>query len=113
MGREPAMLRTLGKAHEVLTYASYVAATALLGAIFLTYCLEVVLRYVLNSPTSWSGEFISYGQCASVFLVMPILTKAGGHVAITIIIDQLPPRAAGIVSWFLYFIAAIICLIVA
>jgi len=107
------MLRTLAKAHDALSYASYVAATVLLGAIFLAYCLEVVLRYLLNSPTSWSGEFISYGQCASVFLVMPILTKVGGHVAITIVIDKLPARAAGIVSWFLYLIAAVICLIVA
>ena len=77
------MLRTLAKAHDALTHWSLVAATVLLGAIFLTYCLEVVLRYLLNSPTSWSGEFISYGQCASVFLVMPMLTKVGGHVAIT------------------------------
>ena len=107
------MLRTLAKAHDALTYASFVAATVLLGAIFLTYCLEVVLRYLLNSPTSWSGEFISYGQCASVFLVMPMLTKVGGHVAITIVMDKLPARAAATVSWFLYLIAAVICLIVA
>jgi hypothetical protein len=54
------MLRTLAKAHDALTFWSFVAATVLLGIIFLTYCLEVVLRYLLNSPTSWSGELISY-----------------------------------------------------
>src|SRR4029450_9794728 len=94
------MLRTLVKAHDALTFWSFVAATVLLGIIFLTYCLEVVLRYLLNSPTSWSGELISYAQCASVFLVMPLLTKVGGHVAAT-------------VSWFLYFISAVVCLMVA
>jgi TRAP-type C4-dicarboxylate transport system permease small subunit len=107
------MLRALAKAHDALTAWSFVASTMLLGAIFLTYCLEVVLRYLLNSPTSWSGEFISYAQCASVFLVMPLLTKIGGHVAITIVIDKLPARAAALVSWFLYFISAAVCFIVA
>jgi C4-dicarboxylate transporter, DctQ subunit len=108
-----AMLRTLAKAHDALTFWSFVAATVLLGIIFLTYCLEVVLRYLLNSPTSWSGELISYAQCASVFLVMPLLTKVGGHVAITIVIDKLPARVAATVSWFLYFISAVVCLMVA
>jgi C4-dicarboxylate transporter DctQ subunit len=106
------MLRTLAKAHDALTHWSFVAASVLLGIIFITYCLEVVLRYLFNSPTSWSGELISYAQCASVFLVMPILTKLGGHVAITIIIDKLPARVAGTVSWFLYLISAVICLMV-
>ena len=91
------MLRALAKAHDALTFWSFVAASVLLGVIFLTYCLEVVLRYLLNSPTSWSGELISYSQCASVFLVMPLLTKVGGHVAITIVIDRLPARVAATV----------------
>ena len=38
------MLRTLAKAHDALTHWSFVAATVLLGIIFCTYCLEVVLR---------------------------------------------------------------------
>jgi TRAP-type C4-dicarboxylate transport system permease small subunit len=107
------VLRTLAKAHDALTHWSFVAATVLLGVIFSTYCLEVVLRYLLNSPTSWSGELISYAQCASVFLVMPILTKVGGHVAITVIIDRLPARLTATVSWFLHFISAVVCLMVA
>jgi TRAP-type C4-dicarboxylate transport system permease small subunit len=107
------MLRALAKAHDALTLWSFVAATVLLAIIFLTYCLEVVLRYLLNSPTSWSGELISYSQCASVFLVMPLLTKIGGHVAITIVIDRLPGRVAATASWLLYFISAVVCLMVA
>ena len=107
------MLRALAKAHDALTYWSFVAASALLGIIFIEYCLEVVLRYLLNAPTSWGGELISYAQCASVFLVMPMLTKMGSHVAITIIIEKLPSRIAGLVSWFLNLISAVICLMVA
>jgi TRAP-type C4-dicarboxylate transport system permease small subunit len=107
------MLRALAKAHDALTFGSFVAATGLLGVIFLTYCLEVVLRYLLNSPTSWSGELISYSQCASVFLVMPLLTKVGSHVAITIVIDRLPVRVGARVAWFLYFVSAVVCFMVA
>jgi len=107
------MLRALAKAHDALTRWSFVLSTILLGVIFVEYCGEVVLRYIFNAPTSWGLEVISYAQCASVFLVMPLLTKTGGHVAITIIIEKLPWRFAGIVSWFLYLISAVICLMVA
>jgi TRAP-type C4-dicarboxylate transport system permease small subunit len=44
-----------------------------------------------------------------VFLVMPLLSKNGGHVAITILVERLPPRSAGILSWILYFLACLIC----
>lgn len=103
------MLRALGKAHDALTRWSFVGAAILLFVIFYVYCQEVVLRYLFNSPTSWGGEVISYAQCASTFLVMPLLTKNGGHVAITLIVERLEPRAAGILSWFLYLVSFIIC----
>jgi TRAP-type C4-dicarboxylate transport system permease small subunit len=103
------MLRQLAKAHDWLTHWSYVLAAVLLGVIFVEYCAEVVLRYLLNAPTSWGGELISYAQSASVFLVMPLLTQKGGHVAITIIVERLPPRAAGFLTWILYFVSFVIC----
>lgn len=105
------MMRRLAKAHDALTHWSYVLAAVLLGVIFVQYCAEVVLRYVFNAPTDWGGELISYAQCASVFLVMPLLTKQGSHVAITFIIENLPPRAAGILSWVIYLISFVICLL--
>lgn len=103
------MLRALTKAHDWLTHGSFVVATILLGVIFIEYCAEVVLRYLLNAPTSWGLELISYSQCISAFLIMPLLTKIGGHVAITMLVERLPPRAAGILSWILYFLAFVIC----
>src|SRR5215510_4014917 len=102
-------MRALLKAHDWLTHVSYVIATLLLGVIFIEYCAEVVLRYVLNAPTSWGLELVSYSQCISVFLVMPLITKTGGHIAITLLVERLPPRAAGILSWILYFVSAVIC----
>jgi TRAP-type C4-dicarboxylate transport system permease small subunit len=103
------MLRALAKAHDGLTHAGFVVACVLLGVIFIEYCAEVVLRYLLNAPTSWGLELISYSQLISAFLVMPLLTKTGGHIAITMLVEQLPPRAAGLLSWLLYFVAFLIC----
>ena len=103
------MLRALGKVHDTLTQWSFVAAAILLFVIFYVYCQEVLLRYILNSPTSWSSEVISYAQCVSAFLVMPLLTKLGSHVAITVVLERLKPRAAGILSWFLSLVSFVIC----
>ena len=102
-------MRALLKAHDWLTHAGFVIATVLLGVIFVEYCAEVVLRYLLNAPTSWGLELVSYSQCISVFLVMPLITKTGGHIAITILVERLRPRAAGILSWILYFMSFVIC----
>ncbi|MGI9426260.1 MAG: TRAP transporter small permease [Hyphomicrobiaceae bacterium] len=75
------------------------AVTAAIGLalIVVFYVYEVVTRYFFNSPTAWVSDFVSYALCASVFLALPKVTKDKGHVAVTILVDQLPIRAANVV----------------
>ena len=55
---------------------------------------EVFTRYLLNSPTSWVSDFVSYALSASVFLALPKVTRERGHVAVTILVDVMPDRVA-------------------
>jgi TRAP-type C4-dicarboxylate transport system permease small subunit len=67
-----------------------VATTALL-ALAALMVLEVVLRYVLSAPLSWSLGFISdYLLIGFFFLGLPHTVRAGAHVRIDVLYRALP-----------------------
>lgn len=82
--------------HDRITQAAAILAAIGLIGIVVFYVFEVVTRYFFNSPTSWVSDFVSYTLAASVFLALPKVTKDKGHVAVTILVDVLPDRLAGI-----------------
>ncbi|MGI9486691.1 MAG: TRAP transporter small permease [Geminicoccaceae bacterium] len=88
------LLGGLKTAHDLVTEAAAALAVLGLGLIVFSYVFEVFTRYVLNSPTSWVSDFVSYALSASVFLALPKVTRERGHVAVTILVDILPDRVA-------------------
>lgn len=79
-------------------------AMAALALIVLSYNYEVAARYMFNAPTRWSAEFVSYLLLIASFLAMPRLTREGGHVAVTVLLEALP---AAKMIWAQRFIAAL------
>ncbi len=106
-------MRALAFAHDWLTEAGRHVSAFALGVVVFAYCYEVPVRYFFGAPTTWSNELVSYAFCISIFMMMPHLTKVGGHVAVTIIIDNLPPRAARAMQRMIYLAGLVICLICA
>jgi C4-dicarboxylate transporter DctM subunit len=65
--------------------------------------LQVVARYVFNSPVTWSEELSRLVFIWSVFLGAGVMVRHGGHVQVDSIVRLLPPglqRAAGLLSTF-------------
>lgn len=104
-------MAALVRLHDGLTRLGFQISAFLLGLITVVYCLEVVLRYLFNAPTTWGGEAIAYSLCISVFLAMPHVTKIGGHVAVTIVIEKTSPRVGQMISWIIYLLAFVFCAI--
>jgi C4-dicarboxylate transporter DctQ subunit len=69
---------------------SAIFATIGLAAIVIMYSIEIFSRYFLNAPTTWASDFIVFTLCASIFMMMPEITRSGGHVAVTLLTDLLP-----------------------
>ncbi len=87
------MLRPLLRLHGLITDIGYlVAALGLAGMGFL-YCMEVVARYILNSPTRWSLEVVTYLMLTMMFLALPHAVRGGMHIAVTLVADLYPARA--------------------
>lgn len=80
-----------------------ISGIALTVLVLLTF-VGVILRYFFNAPIAWQGEiqilcyiWLSYfGICAVV--------RNGGHVAIDIVVDALPKRAADVIDVFDFII---------
>lgn len=103
------MLRSLLWVHDRLTDLSFHLGKLCLGIILFSYCYEVVSRYFFNAPTWWADMAVSYGLCIGCFLMMPHVTRKKGHVAVTFLLETLPPEAARPIYWVLYLICFLVC----
>ncbi|GAA4342025.1 hypothetical protein GCM10023144_43480 [Pigmentiphaga soli] len=109
----PATLRPPGRLasiHDAITRFGFYCSGACLAAIVLSYCYEVVSRYFFAAPTTWASSLVSYLLCYTVFLAMPELTRDRIHIFISIVLDQMPVRAATLLQHGAYVIAALACL---
>ncbi len=101
-------MRPLLRLHGLITDLGYlVAAVGLCGMGFL-YCLEVVFRYFLNSPTRWSLEVVTYLMLIVTFLAIPHAVRAGMHIAVTLLADLYPGHAKRL-GYLLNAIGLLLC----
>lgn len=77
--------------HDRFTLAEFGLAGVALAVLLGAYLCEVVSRYAFNTPTRWSSDLVQYALCVSVALALPMVTKDGGHVAITSFLEKLKP----------------------
>ena len=69
-----------------------VVAGTLLVLMVLATLLNVVARYLFNSPVPWAEEFSRYAFIWLVFIGAVVCTKQGRHISIDIIVKALPDR---------------------
>ncbi len=78
----------LARIEHYLTFAS----TALIIFIMLFICAEVIMRYVFNSPIQGHLEGAELFVPIIVFFAISYTQSQNGHVGMTLVIDNLPPR---------------------
>ena len=88
----------------------YFAALLLVIAV-LVVCHMVFSRFVLNLPTSWQTEFVTYTLLASTFLGAPWVLLTRGHVNVELIPLMLGPRGRFLLALFAYVISAALCIL--
>lgn len=109
----PAAVAWYNRLLNLLIEISAIIATIGLGAIVVMYSIEIFSRYFLNAPTTWASDFIVFTLCASIFMMMPEITRSGGHVAVTLLTDLLPERGKLHVRRALAFAGFCVCLFAA
>ena len=86
-------------------------ATAALVALLVATMVAVILasvftRYVLNDPLSWAEQVAKYLMIWAAFLGASIGIKEGAHIAVTVLVDVLPPSLQRICSYLGYALTA-------
>ena len=94
---------------SALTRALFGLACAALVLMLGAYVAEVVLRYLFDAPTRWSSDVVSYAMLASVVFALPAVTRDGGHVAITSLVERLPPARQAQAFRALAWLSASVC----
>ena len=75
------------------------AAILVFSAIFLCVFIQVILRYVFNSPMTWSEELARYLFIWCAFLGWVIASRHNSHLAVNVAITRMGPRTqAGIAA---------------
>lgn len=106
---------TVRAADNALTFVrrlTHAIASLSLAGIVLAYSYEVLARYAFGAPTGWSAELVSYLLCILVFTMMPTVTAQRGHVAVTVLLEQLTPQRRVQVNRLIFVLGCITCLTV-
>lgn len=80
------------KAYRFINKALDIFAVLLLSFIFLLIIVQVVMRYVFNSPLVWSEELARYTMVWLAFIGSVIAMRNGEHIDITVVVNALPVR---------------------
>lgn len=108
----PVVISKLVRLLNILTMAASVLAAIGLASIVGSYVFEVVSRYLFRAPTAWANDFVGYALCATVFLALPRVTKERTHVAVTILVENLPKPITGTIHVGIH-LAGFLCLMFA
>lgn len=72
-----------------LNTALHVLAGGSLAAMVLLACWQVFTRYILNNPSTWSEELVSYLFAWSTMFGAAVVSGERGHMNIPVLIDRL------------------------
>jgi C4-dicarboxylate transporter DctQ subunit len=100
----------------VTRLSMYVSGVALL-LITSSYVFEVIMRYFLNAPTSWSSDVIQGFFAAMIMLALPEVTRTNSHIVISFFLEKMKPtsrqrlgRAIALIGFVMCMLTAWICL---
>ena len=75
-------------------------------------CWQVITRYILQNPSSWSEELVSYLFAWMALLGASIVVGERGHMNIPILVDRMGPAARKVLNIFAEVVACIFAAVI-
>lgn len=88
----------IGRWLEVLDQAIAHLATLALSSLILILLVNVLGRYLFGSALIWAQEAAIWLFVYLIFLGLPLAQRRQGHIALTMLVDRLPPRLFGLAA---------------
>ena len=92
------MTTLLSRIDEFLAAVFRYAVILSMALITVVVFVQVVFRYVLDLPLSWSEEVARFGFVWLVFLGAGLLTRMADHIWVTSFIEAFPPRLRNVLA---------------
>jgi len=86
-----------GRLTAALDRCTCIACVVFFVAILVVMVCQVVFRYVLNTPLTWTEELARILFIWACFLGAPVATRRGNHVTILFVFDRLPRGVSRVV----------------
>lgn len=107
------VLQRLLAAYVWLIHGMAVLGALILVGMSLWITYDVVMRYVLVSPTIWAGDLSEYGLLWATFLAAPWVLRQEGHVRIEIFVERLSHQHRRKTGVIVSILGAVVCVIFA
>lgn len=91
--------------------AAGVLAAFMIAISVLIVCHLVFVRYVLNAPTAWQTELVTYLLVGATLIGSPYVLMIKGHVSVELLPHYLSPRGRARLSLACSFIGIAFCAI--
>jgi TRAP-type C4-dicarboxylate transport system permease small subunit len=108
-------METLSRAHGKLLGALALAASAILLAMTLMICADVLLRNVRLVPgvngLAWSNEVSEYSLYLVTMLTAPWLLRQGRHIRVDVVLRIIPRKLGWYCEWASDALALASCLV--
>lgn len=95
--------------HDAITKMSLMLSVIALIILAASYVYEVFARYFFRAPTSWSNDLVGFMLCISTFLALPVITQAGRHVAVEVVLERVPDTIASGMKRLIDLIGFVTC----
>lgn len=108
--QEVGILRYLCLIHDTVSKIGGYFGIACLVLMVAAYCIEIVSRYLLDSPTQWSNSAVAYALCVMLFTMTPILVKDRAQIFIGLLPDSMNLETATRYMKVIYAFSSLACL---
>jgi TRAP-type C4-dicarboxylate transport system permease small subunit len=97
-GRQRAPFSPIRRIDRVIAVCENLLGITLVITVVLVVTLQIIFRFVLNQPLSWSGETATYILVWMTMLGMAIAQRERAHVAMQVL-PRMPPKVQRVVDW--------------
>jgi TRAP-type C4-dicarboxylate transport system permease small subunit len=110
-------MRRLSELHGRLLAGLALAGCAVLFAMMLVICIDVLLRNVRIVPgmlgVPWANEVTEYALYLITMLTAPWLLRQGMHIRVDVLLRAIPRRLAWCCEWAVDVLALVCCVTIA
>ena len=98
---------------SVIVITGGLVGAGLLFTVTLTTFYEVIARYLLGKPTTWSLDYGIYMVMWGTFLGAGYTLKWRGHICVEVVVEKLPKAWRRRLKVFVYALSLVFCIILA